>query len=70
MKVLCDLFKQADGTWDLSRLLMAGGSMAYIGQSVWGQIHGQSFDWQSFGIGFGALLGGSGAGVMWHGKAP
>lgn len=64
-----DLLYQNDGTMDLSRVLMALMALSYIGQSIWAIHHGQVFDWQSFGIGAGAVLGGGGAGVMWHGRA-
>lgn len=68
--VLASLFKQANGTWDLSRVLMAGMAVAYIGQSIYALVRGQHFDWQAFGIGAGAITGGGGAGVWMHGKSP
>jgi len=69
-KMLKDMFYQADGTLDLSRVLMAVLVLAFITQSTWAIWHNhQPIDWQGFGIGGGALLGGSGAGVMWHGRA-
>ncbi|MGH8280693.1 MAG: amino acid ABC transporter substrate-binding protein [Gammaproteobacteria bacterium] len=69
-KMLHDMFYQNDGTLDLSRVLMTVLVLAYIGQSAYALIRGQAFDWQSFGVGGGALLGGSGAGVWLHGRAP
>ena len=71
MKILRDLFYQADGTCDLSRVIMAVLAVAFVAQSAYAlwYLH-QHFDWQSFGLGGGALLGGSGAGVMLHGRAP
>lgn len=67
--VLASLFKQANGTWDLSRVLMASMAVAYIGQSIYALVRGQHFDWQAFGIGAGAITGGGGAGVWMHGKS-
>ncbi len=64
-----DALYQADGTLDLSRVLMALAMLAFIGQSLWSMFKGQIFDWQSFGIGAGAVMGGSGLGVKWHGEA-
>ena len=70
MKLIHDMFYQADNTLDLSRVLMGLLVVAFISQSAWAILHNnQLFDWQSFGIGGGALLGGGGAGVMWHGRA-
>jgi len=68
--VLASLFKQANGTWDLSRVLMACMALAFIGQSAYALWRGQAFDWQSFGIGAGAITGGGAAGVWMHGKSP
>lgn len=69
-KWMKDAFYQADGTLDLSRVLMALGCLAFIAQGIFALLwKGQTFDAQAYGIGFGALLGGSGAGVMWHGRA-
>lgn len=67
--VLASLFKQANGTWDLSRVLMAGMAVAYIAQSAYALWSGQHFDWQAFGIGAGAITGGGGAGVWMHGRS-
>ena len=67
--VLASLFKQANGTWDLSRVLMAAMAVAYIAQSAYALWSGQHFDWQAFGIGAGAITGGGGAGVWMHGKS-
>lgn len=67
--VFASLFKQANGTWDLSRVLMAAMAVAYIGQSAYALWSGQHFDWQAFGIGAGAITGGGGAGVWMHGRS-
>lgn len=67
---LASLFKQANGTWDLSRILMAMMAISFIGQSAYALWRGQHFDWQSFGIGAGAITGGGGAGVWMHGRSP
>lgn len=64
-----DALYQNDDTLDLSRVLMALMALAYIGQSAWALSKGQAFDWQSFGIGAGAVLGGGGTGVWLHGRA-
>ncbi|MGH9351266.1 MAG: amino acid ABC transporter substrate-binding protein [Terriglobia bacterium] len=68
-KMLHDMLYQNDGTLDLSRVLMAVLVLAYIGQSAYALTRGQAFDWQSFGIGAGALMAGSGGGVLMHSKA-
>ncbi|MHB8406311.1 MAG: hypothetical protein ACYDCJ_12905 [Gammaproteobacteria bacterium] len=64
-----DMVFANDGTLDLSRVLMAFAMLAFVGQSIWAMAKGQPFDWQSFGIGAGAVMGGSGLGVKWHGEA-
>ena len=68
-KWLSQMFKQADGTWDISRVLMAVATLGYLGQGCWAVTKGQAFDWQGAGIGLGAVVGGTGAGVMMHSKA-
>jgi len=69
-KMFHDAFYQNDGTLDLSRVLMATATFAYIGQGCWALAKGQPFDWAGAGVGIGAVVGGSGAGVMFHGRAP
>lgn len=68
-KWMHDAFYQNDGTLDLSRVLMALATLAYVGQGCWAISRGQPFDWGGAGIGLGAVIGGSGAGVMMHGRA-
>lgn len=70
MKLVDDCFKQADGTWDLSRLMWAGLIVAFVCNAAWAVLQSHGFDAQNFGIGAGALLGAGGAGVWAHGKAP
>lgn len=65
MKLIDDCFKQADGTWDLSRLMWAFVVVSFV---VGALMHFSTA--QDFGIGAGAVLGGGGLGVMAHGKAP
>lgn len=49
-------------TYDLGRVIGAMGGTAFTGIGVWQAVHGTApFDFQSFGIGFGAMAGGVGA---------
>lgn len=70
MKMIGDLFKATDGTWDLSRLMMASGGFAFIAQSGANLYHNHTIDLQAFGVGFAAIMGGGGLGVKWHNEAP
>ena len=70
-KWIKDLFYATDGTLDLSRVLMCGGTVAFIAQGAFALLwKGQTFDAQAYGIGFAALMGGGGLGVKWHNEAP
>lgn len=61
-------FGYPEGKIDISRVMMVVMAFAYIGQSIYAMMRGQIFDWQSFGVGAGALVAGSGAGVWMHGR--
>jgi len=42
--------------------------LAFIGLAIWSVIHGKEFDPQSYGLGYGGLLSGGGAGIWAKGK--
>ncbi len=79
MKIIDDLFKtaQPDGTlkWDMTNPAwmvtpVLGGVCVYIGMGIFSLIaHPQSFDLMKYAGGFGALISGSGIGVMFHSRA-
>ncbi len=69
MKIWDDLFKATDGTWDLSRILLAVGAVSFIIQSGVNVYRDHTLDLQAFGIGFAAIAGGGGLGVKWHNEA-
>ncbi len=70
MKLLSDCFQNEKDEWDISRIMWAALIIGFICNAAWAVFHSHQFDAQNFGIGAGALLGGGGAGTMWHGKAP
>lgn len=73
-KLWHDLAYRTDATGseslDLSRVLMLFLVLSFVAQSAFALYLRQHFDWSGFGVGGGALLGGSGAGVWLHGKSP
>ena len=65
MKILRDLFTGVDGiSYDLGRVLLAGGALVMIGAGVVGVVHTHALDFVAFGAGFGGLLTGGGALLM------
>lgn len=67
-KLLAMVFESPPGRIDLSRIIMLTMAVAYVCQSGYAIWRGQHFDWQSFGIGAGAIMAGGGAGVLMHGR--
>ena len=67
-KWLSMAFESPPGKIDLSRVTLLLMALAYVAQSGYALWRGQHFDWQSFGIGAGAITGGGGAGVFLHGR--
>ena len=62
MKLLRDLFTGIDGqSYDLGRVLLAGGALVMIGAGVVGVYHTHALDFVAFGAGFDGLLTGGGA---------
>ena len=61
-KLIRDLFTGIDGqSYDLGRVLLAGGALVMIGAGVVGVYHTHALDFVAFGAGFGGLLTGGGA---------
>lgn len=64
LKLLKHCLTGIDGeSYDVARVLLFLGGIAFIvysGYHVW---HNRSFDFQSYGIGLGSILGGGGAGI-------
>jgi hypothetical protein len=47
--------------WDLARMMGAGSFVSYTGAFVYALATGHIPDWSSLGVGYAAVLGGSGA---------
>lgn len=50
-------------TFDVARVLLAVGSMAFVVYTGWTVFHTGVFDAQSYGTGFGLAMGGGGASI-------
>jgi hypothetical protein len=60
----------ANSIWSLPHTGLALGILTFVGLAVWHVVinHAQ-FDAMNYGTGFGALLGGGGAGILMNGKS-
>lgn len=69
-KLVRDLFTEADNqTWDLGRVQGTIGFAVFLGLSVWAYgVHGDKFDPQSWGIGFGSVSLAFGGMIWMKGK--
>ena len=71
MKVLLDWFTEPDNTtWCLVKALSACGALTFIGCSIVHVVSNKTFDYQSFGIGFAALMAGIGGSLFMKKDAP
>lgn len=62
--VIQDLVTGKDGvSYDVGRVLWIIGVLAFIALSVYGMYRGGAFDALNWGTGYGAILGGGGAGI-------
>lgn len=69
MSFLKALLTESDGvSWCPARLGLLVGLMTFICLSAYAIFHGGAFDPQNWGIGYGSLLGGGGAGIFAKGK--
>ena len=65
MKILIDWFTEPDNkTWCLLKALSACGALTFLGCSIVHVISNKTFDYQSFGIGFAALMAGAGGSLF------
>jgi hypothetical protein len=65
-----DLFTEKDGeSFCPARLGLLVGLITFICLSFLAVFHGKDFDPQNWGIGYGSLLGGGGAGIWAKGKS-
>jgi len=70
MGIIKDLVTEADGeSFCPERVLLIIGALVFLGLAVFAVFHGKDFNAQDYGIGFGSLLGGGGAGIWAKGKA-
>jgi hypothetical protein len=61
---LLRLFTGKDNaTLDLGRVLWAQGTLVFSGLAIYHVIHTHTFDYQAFGLGFGAVLGAGGVAI-------
>ena len=68
-KVIKDCLTGIDGeTYDPARIYLAAGVAVFLGNAVLALIHGQTWNAQDFGLGFGALLAAGGAGIALKAK--
>jgi hypothetical protein len=64
-----DLFTEKDGeSFCPSRLLLILGGIVFLTLAVYSVLHGKEFNAQDFGLGYGGLLGGGGAGIALKGR--
>lgn len=62
---ILNLFTGKDNaTLDLGRILWAKGCIVFNGLAIYHVIHTHTFDYQAFGLGFGAVLSAGGA-ALW-----
>ena len=70
-KVLTDWFTEPDNkTWCPIKAMSALGVMVYLGCAIVHVVVNKAFDYQSFGIGFGALMAGSGSSLLMKKDTP
>lgn len=69
MKLIDDLFKDAQGLWDISRIAWAGMVVGFLANAAWAAWSSKTFNAQDFGVGAAALLAGGGFGVKQHSQA-
>jgi hypothetical protein len=69
MKLVKDLFTGIDNqTFDIARLCLFFGAIAFIALAAHAACKGQPWDPQAFGIGFGAVVAGGGASLALKAK--
>jgi hypothetical protein len=62
VSVLADLLKgPRNDAWDLARLMSAGSFLSYTGAFLAALVEGHVPDWAALGVGYAAVLAGSGA---------
>jgi hypothetical protein len=62
--LVSDCLTGKDGeSYDVGRVLWIIGVLAFIGLSIYGLYRGGAFDPLNWGTGYGAILGGGGAGI-------
>lgn len=72
MKLIDDLFKDAQGLWDISRVGWGWSIVSYTGVVIWSAIHDPSAisgHLAEIAGGYGALLAAGGFGVKQHSQA-
>jgi hypothetical protein len=63
-RLIKDISTGVDGvSYDVGRILLIVGAVAFIGLSIYAVIVSGTFDFMNYGVGYGAILGGGGAGI-------
>jgi hypothetical protein len=70
-KVLKDWFTEPDGkSYCLVKAIAGSGALVYFSATMIHVYINHAFDYQAFGIGLGAIMGGAGAGLMMKKDTP
>ena len=70
-QILLDWFTEPDDkTYCLIKALSACGSLTFLACSIVHVVVNKTFDYQAFGIGFGALMVGAGGGLLMKKDTP